>query len=185
MRHFAEIVEASPSSMYHAAMSTHRTTRVLSCGILIESPLGWLLAHATRTARWDIPKGKIEEGESPIEAALRETREEIGLDLEWARDRMIDMGRHGYLPRKDLHLFHLKIEQPLDIAECRCSTLITLADGEQFPETDDFRWVAIDKAHQWMGKGLTRYLVGLDLMPDPVGPEGPAGQPWRRPTHGG
>lgn len=32
-----------------------------------------------RNGRWDLPKGKIEEGESPQEAAIRETQEETGV----------------------------------------------------------------------------------------------------------
>lgn len=32
-----------------------------------------------RNSRWDLPKGKIDEGESPVEAALREVQEECGI----------------------------------------------------------------------------------------------------------
>jgi bis(5'-nucleosidyl)-tetraphosphatase len=42
----------------------------------------FLLLRAYRN--WDLPKGRLEPGESPLEAALREAREETGLvDLEF------------------------------------------------------------------------------------------------------
>ncbi|HLL12003.1 MAG TPA: NUDIX domain-containing protein, partial [Rubrivivax sp.] len=48
-------------------------TPLLSCGILVFNPkIELLLGHATGSARWDIPKGIAEEGESPLAAALRE-----------------------------------------------------------------------------------------------------------------
>lgn len=54
----------------------------LSAGVvvvsLIERKLRFLLLRAYRN--WDFPKGLVEPGESPIEAALREVREETTLD---------------------------------------------------------------------------------------------------------
>ncbi len=38
----------------------------------------YLLLHYPR-GYWDFPKGKLEEGETPLEAALREVKEETGL----------------------------------------------------------------------------------------------------------
>ena len=32
-----------------------------------------------RNGRWDLPKGKVEEGESPLQGGLREVREETGV----------------------------------------------------------------------------------------------------------
>lgn len=143
---------------------SEKAERTLSCGILIQSPAGWLLAHATRTPRWDIPKGKIEPGETPIEAALRETKEEIGLDLSWAKYKMVDMGQHPYLPRKDLHLFRLMLDEPLDLSTCSCSTFIHMADGEKLPETDDYEWIPVDKVHNHIGRGLQAYMMELGLL---------------------
>ena len=56
--------------------------KTLSCGILVlNDQHELLLCHVTGAWHWDIPKGTAEPGESPITAALRETREECGLDF--------------------------------------------------------------------------------------------------------
>lgn len=48
-----------------------------------------LLVHPTSAAwwaTWSIPKGLLDPGESPLDGAIRETREEIGVDI--PRDRI-------------------------------------------------------------------------------------------------
>ena len=40
------------------------------------------LSHPKRTGEWEIVKGALEEGETIIEGALRETHEEIGPDVQ-------------------------------------------------------------------------------------------------------
>ena len=53
-----------------------------SCGVVVvsvvERKLKFLLLRAYRN--WDFPKGLVEPGEEPIDAALREVREETALD---------------------------------------------------------------------------------------------------------
>jgi 8-oxo-dGTP diphosphatase len=39
-----------------------------------------VLVHRPRYDDWTLPKGKLEPGEAPLEAALREVREETGLE---------------------------------------------------------------------------------------------------------
>ena len=143
-------------------------TRQLSCGLLVTSPAGWLLAHATRTPRWDLPKGKIEPGEKPLEAALRETMEETGLDLTCHEARIVDLGRHSYLPRKDLHLFRLDLAEALDLRACGCTTYVQRGEeGERYPETDAYAWVPPDRVFTKVGKSLVNYLVALKLIDAP------------------
>lgn len=142
--------------------------RQLSCGLLVSCPDGVLLAHATRTPRWDLPKGKIEPGETPVEAALRECLEETGLDLAGYRDRLVDLGAHAYLPRKDLHLFRLDLPAALDLGACKCSTYVQRGEaGERWPETDDYAWVPLEEIHARVGKSLLAYLVARGILRQP------------------
>ena len=147
--------------------------RVLSCALLVTSPSGWLLAHATRTSRWDLPKGKLEAGETPLEAALRETQEETGLDLRCHEAAIQDLGRHPYLPRKDLHLFRLDLPEALDLKACGCSTYVQRGEeGERYPETDAYAWVPPEQVFTKVGKSLMAYLVARELLAMPSSPKG-------------
>jgi len=59
-----------------------------SAGLVIKYNNRLLLAHPTRSAwvgTYSFPKGKIEDSETPLQAAIRETKEEVGLNIpeEW------------------------------------------------------------------------------------------------------
>lgn len=129
----------------------------LSCGLLVISPAGWLLAHATRTPRWDLPKGGINPGETPLQAALRECQEETGLDLGYLHHRIRDHGQHPYIPKKDLHLFSVRVEEAFDLSQCACSTFIE-RDGDRYPETDRWEWTPKSAVRERLGKGMLSYL---------------------------
>jgi 8-oxo-dGTP pyrophosphatase MutT (NUDIX family) len=54
---------------------------ILSAGIVVarrESD-GWKYLVLRAYRNWDFPKGEVETGESPLETAIRETREETGI----------------------------------------------------------------------------------------------------------
>ena len=44
-----------------------------------------LLCHRRDFDAWNLPGGEVEENESPWDAAIRETREEVGVDVEIVR----------------------------------------------------------------------------------------------------
>lgn len=71
---------------------TRNNKRAAGVVVVKDTPAGvrYLLLRAYRY--WDLPKGRLEGGESTFEAAVRETREETGLsDLDFAwGDESID-----------------------------------------------------------------------------------------------
>ena len=53
-----------------------------SCGCIIIKDNKVLLVYEKRRNFWGVPKGHMEDGENEIETALREVKEEVGLDVE-------------------------------------------------------------------------------------------------------
>ncbi|AHY25373.1 nudix hydrolase [Serratia phage PS2] len=136
----------------------------VSAGVLIfrngSSP-AILMGHATGTNRWDIPKGHIEEGEAPIEAACRELKEETGINI--IPSYLMDIGRHEYIKgKKDLHLFVYTGFQDFVPAKCVCTSYFE-RDGEQIPEMDAFAWVHLKNLKKYAGKSLVALINELSI----------------------
>jgi len=115
-------------------------SRRLSAGVVVVNVAGpavqYLLLRAYRN--WDFPKGLVEPGEQPLDAALREVREETTLEnlaFDWGTG-FIDTGPYNkgkisryYIARSDVTRVHLPINPELG-----------------FPEHQEARWVGFDTA---------------------------------------
>lgn len=62
---------------------------VLAAGGVVRDPRGRIL-FILRHNRWDLPKGKVEEGEDIAEAAWREVEEECGIELDRNEGHLMD-----------------------------------------------------------------------------------------------
>ena len=112
-----------------------------------------LIAHPTNHSPnfWSIPKGKVEENETSLEGAFRETYEETNLSLVGSNEfRIFPMEPVNYRHKKKiLHPF-LCLEKPSSNfnwleQELKCNSNVPNERGT-FPEIDDYKWVTLEEA---------------------------------------
>ena len=135
------------------------TGRQTSCGVIVTDGQRVLLGHATRSPRWDIPKGAAEPDENFADAAVRELREETGLVA--LPEALVALGVHPYLRGKDLALFAWELGQLPDPKSLTCDSHFALPNGSLLPEFDRFGLFPWEEALTRVGKSLARLLAAL------------------------
>jgi 8-oxo-dGTP pyrophosphatase MutT (NUDIX family) len=135
------------------------TQRQTSCGVIVTDGERILLGHATRSPRWDIPKGTAEPDENFADAALRELREETGIVA--SPSELAVFGVHPYLRGKDLALFAWRPRQLPDPNSLICNSHFHLPNGTLLPEFDRFGLFPWDEALLRVGKNLARILSSI------------------------
>ena len=113
----------------------------LSCGIVLARGDGehclTLLLRAYQY--WDFPKGLNEPGETPIDTALRELREETGIDqadFDWG-DRFLETGPYS---RGKVARYYIARTEQSDV-------VIGPSPDTGEPEHHEWRWVSFDEAY--------------------------------------
>ena len=133
-----------------------------SCGTLVLNTAGQLLlCHVTNTSHWDIPKGMCDPGESTLQAAVREMREEAGIGFD--AERFEDLGGFAYRPDKRLHLYLVRAGEELgDLAHLHCTSYFAHpVTGQATPETDGFRWAQREEIGRLCWPRMGKLLLTL------------------------
>lgn len=147
--------------------------KTLSCGVLVVDKKNRILMFdVDRTSFWDIPKGGHEPGETPIETALRELKEETSLVS--SKDELIELGVYPYNFYKDLYLFLWFVEEvPLD--QLMGESRILKRPGNIVLDDQVFSMVPVESAPDRMCKSLywlfTSKLereIAIEASRDPV-----------------
>jgi 8-oxo-dGTP pyrophosphatase MutT (NUDIX family) len=118
---------------------TPRSPR-LSAGVVVARPSeeGWRFLLLRAFNHWDFPKGMVEPGEQPIEAAVREVREESlidDLDFAWGQAST----RTGPYSHGKVACYYVAVTR---------TEAVTLPVNPELgrPEHNEFRWVDFDEA---------------------------------------
>jgi len=130
-----------------------------SCGVIVGDGERILLGHATRSPRWDIPKGEAELGEGFAEAASRDLQEETGLVVPSAE--LAALGVHSYRRGKELALFAWRPPHLPDPKSLVCISRFALPDGTLLPEFDRFGLFSWDEALGRVGKSMAQVLASI------------------------
>jgi 8-oxo-dGTP pyrophosphatase MutT (NUDIX family) len=136
------------------------TAKATSCGVIVTDGERLMLGHATRSPRWDIPKGIAEPGESLAAAACRELIEETGLAAPEAELRLL--GVFPYRRGKDLALFAWVVPRLPEPATLTCASCFSW-QGRMLPEFDRFGRFTLVEAQERVGKALAALLGGISL----------------------
>ena len=148
-------------------MSSAAPPHRLSSGVVVVSltqrKLKFLLLRAYRN--WDFPKGLVEAGEEPIDAALREVREETTLDdlsFDWGLAFM-ETGPYNkgkisryYIARSKEQMITLPVNPELGV-----------------PEHQEARWVSVHTALEMVTARLqpvVRWAYGIIMHGPPAQP---------------
>jgi putative (di)nucleoside polyphosphate hydrolase len=134
------------------------SAKATSCGVIVTDGERLLLGHATRSPRWDIPKGIAEPGESLAAAAARELQEETGLSV--PEIALHPLGVFPYRRDKDLALFCWTPRQMPDPRTLVCASWFPFG-GKMLPEFDRFGLFSHEEALGRVGKNLAQLLAGF------------------------
>ncbi len=112
----------------------------LSCGVILaREESGETLTLLLRAYDyWDFPKGICEDGEEPMDAAVRELGEETGIDdarFDWG-DRFFETGPYS---RGKVARYYIARSQTPDV-------VLGPSPDTGEPEHNEWRWVTFDEA---------------------------------------
>jgi 8-oxo-dGTP pyrophosphatase MutT (NUDIX family) len=124
-----------------------------SAGVVVarRDKSGWRLLVLRAYRNWDFPKGIVEPGEAPLDAAIRETAEEAAISdlaFRWG-ERYCETAPYG---RGKVARYYL--------AETG-QTSVTLPISPELgrPEHDEWRWVSFDEAGRLLPPRLQPILA--------------------------
>lgn len=168
---------AFPGTMrgLHQYSRGHVTMPDRSAGLIIYRRTGYelevLLVHPggpfwekKDEAAWSVPKGLVGDGEDELTAAVRETREELGIHV---RGKFFSLGEFKQPSGKTIVVWAVGTDCSIDIADTK-SNLFELewpprsGRFRKYPEVDKAAWFKIADAEIKLSKGQRPMLAALE-----------------------
>lgn len=134
----------------------------ISAGVIILNELNEIfLCKVTGQPQHDIPKGLIDDGEQPIQSALRETMEETSIQLQQAS--LKDLGVFDYIKNKKLHLFlSYAKKDDIDLSSLKCESFFENRYTKKMtPEVEGYVWVPIEQIDKYVTANMNNTLQNV------------------------
>jgi predicted NUDIX family NTP pyrophosphohydrolase len=134
-----------------------------TCGIFLyhKQSNKILLCHSTHSSwkRWSIPKGLIENHESPINCAFRELKEETGIDPTGISIIATEVLESSKYPKQNkiLSPYLLITNSDLFAHEYNCRSLV----DNTYPEIDGWKWISLERAEQYLPSLQKKYINAI------------------------
>lgn len=124
-----------------------------SAGVIVvrRDAKGWRLLVLRAYRNWDFPKGLVEPGEAPLDAAIRETAEETGvadLVFRWGEPYCETAPYRGG-----------KVARYYLAETTQKSIILPVSPELGRPEHDEWRWVSFDEAERLLPSRLQPILA--------------------------
>ena len=113
-----------------------------------------------KSYQWDLPKGEIEEGEEPIDAAIRETKEETGLVVK--KEKLTELGYYDYTKYKNLWLFLYVPEILPNTDNMKCTTYFTDKKGNKTLEVTDYKYIPLTVVEGFFYRSICKVLRKIE-----------------------
>lgn len=139
-----------------------------TCALIIQNSKGEILGcHSTgkiwAKTTFDLPKGRLDvKDASPLDAAVREVKEETGWNISDKKNDIIDLGQHSYTKYSDIHLFYLSSEIP-DLKTMHCDSTFISRWGQELPEMNGYSLIKPNEL-DWFYKSIQNVLHKIEVI---------------------
>lgn len=128
----------------------------ITCGVIVTDTRSYLICHPTHSNYWDLPKGKQDAGETLVESAVRELREETGIKV--SEQELTYIGTFNYKAEKRLALFYHQVDVMYNVDNLVCTSYFDLY-GKKFPEMDKYAVVTSETMLERVGPSMKKVLA--------------------------
>lgn len=98
--------------------------------------------------RYDLPKGLMEEGETPIETAVRELFEETGIEIDKSCLTFIGIVPYNY--KKNIALNLCVVSELPELNTLKCESMFTNYDDVELPEIDGYGYFLVNRYRDYL-----------------------------------
>lgn len=129
--------------------------KTTTSGVLLTDGKYLLICKPNNSKWWDIPKGRVDQGESEVDAAVRELEEETSYIAE--KSCLEKLGVFDYKSTKRLALFRLTVNDMPDTVSLFCRSMYE-HNGKMVPEMVSYAVVEYREALKKLAPALSKLL---------------------------